>query len=1597
VRPDTGGSNHIVFVVRADGGGSQMLFQTSDTTWQAYNDFGGNSLYVGNPASRAYKVSYNRPFVTRQRNSPSWFLSSEYPMIRFLEANGYDISYASGIDSDRYGSAILGHKLFMSVGHDEYWSGPQRANVEAARAAGVHLAFFSGNEIWWKTRWENSIDISNSTYRTLVCYKESLAETRLDPDDPPTWTGTWRDPSFSPPADGGRPENALSGTLFYVQATRNDAITIPAIFGRLRFWRNTAIASLAAGTTYTTGAGILGYEWDQEIDNGSRPAGLIDLSSTTLAVSPDYLLDYGANYGAGTATHNLALYRASSGSLVFGAGTVQWSWGLDGTHDYFSSQPPPADPNLQQATVNLLADMGVQAATLQPGLLQATASTDSVAPTSVINSPLSGASASPGVPLTIIGTASDQGGGVVAAVEVSVDGGTTWHRASGQQNWSYVWTPTALGNVTLQSRAIDDSVNMEVPSAGVSVSVTPANLVLITVTPAGSSIAQGFSQQFIATGTLSNGTTQNLTSSVTWTSSNTAAATITGAGLVKGIAAGAANIQASVGSISGSTGLTVTSAALVSLAVTPANISIGNGAIQQFTATGTFSDGTMLNVTGMVTWSSTNVAVATINAAGLVTAIGGGSTSVQAILGSITGSTALTVNAAAGPIAYWKFDDGSGTTAADSSGNGHTITLTGGMSWVTGKIGGAISSSGASGQYASAPSIDLSATKTVTIAFWANRTYSTTGGHTLFEDSANYNGSTTGFGLFPDDADCRGIMAGMNGNAGYSINCYPQPSSGVLHHLAVIYDKTQPSNAQVSLYVDGTLQAPARNYSTAANTNTFGANPLYLFSRGGTQEFNAGQIDDLHLYNRALAGGEILQLYQAGSATLVSIAVLPSNPNLASGLKQQFTATGTYSDGSVRNVTNSVTWTSSNTSAATINATGLATGVAVGSTTIQAASGSINNSTGLTVIPAQLTAVTVTPANASVATNGTVQFMATGLYSDGTTQNLTSSVAWSSSNGAVATMNAAGLATGVSKGSTTIQATSSAEGNSISGSTGLTVTATLVSITVTPANPSVAAGLKQQFTATGNYSDSSTQNITSSVIWTSANTSAATISATGLASGVAVGTTTIQAASGSISGTTGLTVSAATLASIAVTPANPSVTKSATLQFTATGTFTDNSTQNITGSVTWSSTNTGVATIAGTGLAKGVSTGSTSVQATSGVVSGSTTLTVTPPALVSIAVTPVNPSIPRGATQQFVATGTYADGSTQTLTVAWISTSVTVATVSSTGLATGVGLGTATINATSGSITGGTGLTVIPPVLLSIAVTPPNVTIAAGATQQYTATGTFSDGSTQNLTASSTWSSSSTAVATISSAGLATSVANGSTTIRAVTGTITGSTGLTVSATLPGLVGYWTFDEGSGTTAADSSGNGYTAALSGATWVAGEYGDAVSASGSAQYVTIPAINLTTTSAVTISMWVNRTYSTVGGHTLFENSANYNSSTTGFGVFPDDSTCHGIMAGEKGNVGYNVDCYNQPTSGVWHHLVFVFDKSQPATGEVTFYIDGLLQVPTQSPNTSNNTNAFGTNKTYIFTRGGTIEFSAGAVDQVQIFNRALSAAEIASLK
>jgi Bacterial Ig-like domain (group 2) len=382
------------------------------------------------------------------------------------------------------------------------------------------------------------------------------------------------------------------------------------------------------------------------------------------------------------------------------------------------------------------------------------------------------------------------------------------------------------------------------------------------------------------------------------------------------------------------------------------------------------------------------------------------------------------------------------------------------------------------------------------------------------------------------------------------------------------------------------------------------------------------------------------------SATLTSIAVTPANPSIAQGTTQQFTATGTYSDTTTADITNSVTWQSVTTHVATISNTagskGLATGVGTGTSTIKATLGSVtSNNQTLTVTAATLMRIAVTPANPQIAKGTTQQFSATGTYSDGSQQNLTASVTWASSDPTKATINTSGLATGATAGTTTISATLSG----ITGNTSFAVRdATLVTIAITPANPTIANGMTEQFTATGTYSDTTTADITNSVTWSSTIPATATIASTGFATGVGMGTSTIQAALNGVTGGTTLTVTASVLASIAVTPANPQIATGTTQQFTAIGTYSDGSDQDLTGTVAWASTTTSVATITANGLASGTAAGTTTISATQGSITGNTSIAVTDARLVSIAVTPGNVSIAKGTSQQFTATGSFSDG-----------------------------------------------------------------------------------------------------------------------------------------------------------------------------------------------------------------------------------------------------------------------------------------------------------------------------------------------------------------
>ena len=441
-----------------------------------------------------------------------------------------------------------------------------------------------------------------------------------------------------------------------------------------------------------------------------------------------------------------------------------------------------------------------------------------------------------------------------------------------------------------------------------------------------------------------------------------------------------------------------------------------------------------------------------------------------------------------------------------------------------------------------------------------------------------------------------------------------------------------------------------------------------------------------------------------GTELPVQLEVSPPRVAVALGTSTQFLVFARYRDGALRAVTDEVVWRVDDEALATLGAPGNVQGVGLGTVAVHVRheASALSATAELLITPAVLTAIAVTPSNPSLAAGTTQQFAATGTFSDNTTQDLTDQVVWSSDATGTATVSNGvgfeGLATAVAPGAATIAATHVASG--VQGLTTLTVTsALLTSLAVTPSSPSVAAGTTQQFTATGTFSDSSTQDLTDQVTWSSSAGGVATIDNgagnEGLATAVAVGSSTITAthAASSRNDATVLTVTPAVLVLVTVTPADPAIALGTAQQFAATGTFSDSSTQDLTEQVTWSTSNATVATVANSsgneGLATSAGVGLCTITAlhVASSISGATSLEVTPAVLVSLAVTPQAPWVLAGTTRQFTATGTFSDSSTQDVTdqVTWSSGTTAAATISnaggSQGLLTAVAAGTTVITA----------------------------------------------------------------------------------------------------------------------------------------------------------------------------------------------------------------------------------------------------------------------------------------------------------------------------
>lgn len=517
-----------------------------------------------------------------------------------------------------------------------------------------------------------------------------------------------------------------------------------------------------------------------------------------------------------------------------------------------------------------------------------------------------------------------------------------------------------------------------------------------------------------------------------------------------------------------------------------------------------------------------------------------------------------------------------------------------------------------------------------------------------------------------------------------------------------------------------------------------------------------------------------------GQPALMSIAVTPKQSSLPIGESERATATGSFSDGSTRDLTQSATWTSSTLNIASVSAQGVVTGAGVGVVQVSAAYEGVTGIASVTVGRPALLSITVSPNQTSLPSGELEQLAATGNFSDGSTQNLTQSATWSSSS-AVVNVNAQGVVTGVSSGVAQV----SAAYQGVTGSASVTVGGPgLVAITVSPNQSSLPLGETKQLTAMGSFSDGSTQNLTPSATWVSSSQAVASVNAQGIVTAVGVGATQLSATYQGITGVASVAVAQPVLLTITVSPSQSSLPLGETEPLIATGSFSDGSSRNLSQSAAWTSSSA-VASVNAQGVVTGINLGSALVSAAYQGITGSASVTVGAAALLSITVSPAQYSLPAGESTQLAAIGNFSNGSTRNLTqsATWSSSSA-IASVSAAGAVIANAVGASTISASAGSVTGSANLTVTPAVVVGLSIIPATISLVIENSKQLQAMASMSDGTTQNMTLSVTWNSAQPAIASVTYYGLATAQQVGSTTIEAEVNGISGSASITVTPLL---------------------------------------------------------------------------------------------------------------------------------------------------------------------------------------------------------------------
>jgi PKD repeat protein len=873
--------NQIVFVVRDDSATvkSKILFVLPTADYQAYNTWGGKSLYfdrLGGPDTvagtpRAVKVSFDRPLFESNDDRNRLF-GPDLETLYWLEKQGYDVAYTDDVSVHQNGVQLREHKVVVVPGHSEYWSGEQFHAFEAARDVGTSIASFSANTAYWKVRYENGS-------RTLVCYKtvqgdgsggsgavtpndwgpdgvKGTADDALgldgvagtSDDHPENSTTTFRD-NGAPPGDpnappGGRvgpdmPENSLFGVMYVGDnETESFPLSIPAgdannQYSADRIWRNTDISE---NVTTNIGDELVGWEWDavptQPQYLAHQPTGVKRLTATNVdalgGAGNTWLIDEGrqrTNFPpvGQPGTSNAVKYTAPSGALVFASGSMRWARGL-GLED---------DPRIEQATYNIFSDMGVQPVTPE-GV--------TVDPAGSNASPNASFTLSPNpvgfnTTVTFNGSASKDPDGTIAKYEWDLDGNGSYETNSGT-NPQTTRKYTSDATIDVRLRVTDQKGATDVTVRTLSVIGNQFPVASFTATP--------------------NPAIQGLTVNFNASASNDPDGTI-------------AKYEWDLdgnGSYEKNTGTTGTTSASYP---TPGTVQVG------------------LKVTD-----------------------NGGKTAATAVAVSISvagvSSYPDAVKDTSGLIHYWRMGESSGSTFADSIGSANATAL-GGPTF--GVPGGVAADPNQAARFdgiddAARASVDLSGLSKITVEFWLYIDAYTNDDALALELTDNFNQNKGGFIVDPNAPQAGGTFGVGIGSPDTRNNIFfARPSAGQWHHYAIVLDSGASAEQQITPYVDG---QPVTYTKTANGTGSgaFANSTLNFMSRAGGALAGGslnerGVLDELALYNRPLTATEVAEHEASFGTNRRPVASFTASPSPAlTGATVTFNASGSSDpDGSL--------------------------------------------------------------------------------------------------------------------------------------------------------------------------------------------------------------------------------------------------------------------------------------------------------------------------------------------------------------------------------------------------------------------------------------------------------------------------------------------------------------------------------------------------------------------------------------------------------------------------------------------------------------------------------------------------------------------------